>query len=111
MLREVMIARTCGLCGAEYERGVHAVAFAGPLGLTSDQLFSTVHGGPEDHCWSALQSNNIRLADELRHANSVSDELFSGLEADLDHQQILELSVTAGWCHTIAYVLGVAVLD
>lgn len=108
MLREVMIARTCALCGAEYEWGVHAVAFAGPLGLTPEQLFSTVHGGPEDHCWNTLQRNIIRLADELHHANSVSDELFSDLDADLDHQQILELAVTAGWYHTIAYVLGVA---
>lgn len=108
LLREVMIARTCALCYAEYEWGVHAVAFAGPLGLTPEQQFSTVHGGPGDRCWNSLQRNIIRLADELHHASSVSDELFDDLESDLDHQQILELTVTAGWYHTIAYVLAVA---
>lgn len=108
MLREVMIARTCALCSAEYEWGVHAVAFAAPLGLTTEQLYSTVHGGPEDGCWNGLQRNVMRLADELHHANAVSDELFGELEADFDHQQLLELTVTAGWYHTIAYVLGVA---
>src|SRR5271168_4937194 len=44
VLREVMIARTCALTGASYEWGVHAVAFARPLGLDDEQLRSSVHG-------------------------------------------------------------------
>lgn len=111
MLRELMIARTCALCGAEYEWGVHAAAFAAQVGLSPEQLFSTVHGGPDDACWNTLQRNVVRLADELHQANAVSDELFGDLEVDLDHRQILELTVTAGWYHTIAYVIGVAGVD
>ena len=30
-LRELVIHRTCALCGAEYEWGVHAVTFGKPL--------------------------------------------------------------------------------
>jgi 4-carboxymuconolactone decarboxylase len=108
LMREVLIARTCALCQAEYEWGVHAVAFATPLGLTEQQLFSTVHGGPDDPCWNSRERNIIRLADELHHTSTVSDELFADLSVDFDAKQILELAVTAGWYHTIAYIIGVA---
>ena len=50
-LREVMIHRTCARCGAEYEWGVHAVAFGRPLGLSDAQLAATVHGTAEDAVW------------------------------------------------------------
>jgi len=106
--REVLIARTCALCHAEYEWGVHAVAFGKPLGLTDEQLLSTVHGGPEDACWNVQQCNIIRLADELHHTSTISDQLFHDLSADFDDKQILELTATAGWYHTVAYIIGVA---
>ncbi|WP_082977371.1 carboxymuconolactone decarboxylase family protein [Mycobacterium sp. 852002-50816_SCH5313054-b] len=106
--REVLIARTCALCGAEYEWGVHAVAFGKPLGLTDEQLLCTVHGGADDACWNTQQRNIIRLADELHHTSTISDELFDDLRADFDDRQILELTATAGWYHTIAYLIGVA---
>jgi 4-carboxymuconolactone decarboxylase len=108
LMREVLIARTCALCQAEYEWGVHAVVFATPLGLTEQQLFSTVYGGPDDPCWNSRERNIIRLADELHHTSTVSDELFADLSVDFDAKQILELAVTAGWYHTIAYIIGVA---
>jgi len=107
VLREVMIARTCALCSAEYEWGVHVVAFATALGLTEEQLYSTVHGAPEDACWNPQQRNIIRMADELHDTGGISDDLFCALEDDFDQKQILELAVTAGWYHTIAYVVSV----
>ncbi len=106
--REVLIARTCALCRADYEWGVHAVAFGKALGLTDEQLYSTVHGGPDDTCWNTVQRNVIRFADELHHTSTISDRLFNDLSADFDDKQILELTATAGWYHTIAYVIGVA---
>lgn len=106
VLREVMIHRTCALTGAEYEWGVHAAACGRPLGLSDEQLASTVHGSDADGCWSAEQALVIRLADELHATSAVSDELFAGLAAFLRADQILELVVTAGWYHTIAYVIG-----
>jgi 4-carboxymuconolactone decarboxylase len=107
LLREVMIARTCALCSAEYEWGLHAAAFGLPLGLTEEQLHATVHGRPDDGCWNRQQRSVIRLADELHHTSTVSDELFAELAAHFGDSQILELTATAGWYHTIAYVVGV----
>jgi 4-carboxymuconolactone decarboxylase len=108
LVRELLIARTCALCGAEYEWGVHAVAFGKPLGFTDEQLFSTVHGGPDDACWDGLQRNLIRFVDELHETATVSNQLFADLSAEFTDQQILELAVTVGWYHTIAYVIGVS---
>ncbi|WP_099025445.1 carboxymuconolactone decarboxylase family protein [Mycolicibacterium palauense] len=107
VLREVAIARTCARCGAEYEWGVHAAAFGKPLGLTDEQLRTTVHGGPDDRCWNRTQRTVMRLADELHDTSTITDDLFAELGALFDTRQILELTVTAGWYHTIAYVIGV----
>jgi 4-carboxymuconolactone decarboxylase len=103
-LREVVIHRTCALVGAEYEWGVHVAAFGKPLGLTDEQLYSTVHGGWDDPCWEAEQSAVFRLSDELHHSGTLSDEAWEGLAVHFDQRQILELIVTAGWYHIIGYV-------
>jgi 4-carboxymuconolactone decarboxylase len=107
-LREVMIHRTCALCGAEYEWGVHATAFGKPLGLTDEQLASTVHGAAGDAAWSAPESAVFRLADELHATSAVSDELFADLSEHFGADQILELVVIAGWYHTISFVINAA---
>jgi alkylhydroperoxidase family enzyme len=103
-LREVMIDRTCALTGAEYEWGVHAAAFGRTLGLDDEQLRSTVHGSWRDHCWDERQACVFRLADELHSTSSISDELWRTLAEQFDEAQIIELIVTAGWYHVIAYI-------
>jgi 4-carboxymuconolactone decarboxylase len=103
-LREVMIHRTCALNGAEYEWGVHAVAFGRPLGFSDEQLGSTVHGSWQDACWDAEQAVVFRLADELHHSSTISDELWSVLVESFSPEQLLELIVTAGWYHVISFV-------
>jgi alkylhydroperoxidase family enzyme len=105
-LREVMIHRTSALTGAEYEWGVHVVGFGRPLGFSEDQLTSTVHGDASDPCWTPEEAAVFRLADELHATSTVSDEAFAALAELLDERQILELVVTAGWYHTIGYVIN-----
>jgi 4-carboxymuconolactone decarboxylase len=107
-LREVMIHRTCALCGAEYEWGVHAVAFGRPLGFGDKELASTAHGSAEDPVWSPEERLVFQLADELHAGGGVSDALFGELRGRFSAPQILELAVTAGWYHTISYVINVA---
>ncbi|MHB8695882.1 MAG: carboxymuconolactone decarboxylase family protein [Solirubrobacteraceae bacterium] len=107
-LREVMIHRTCARTGAEYEWGVHAVAFGKPLGLTDEQLHSTVHGSPDDGCWAPAERAVLRLADELHDSSDVRDETFEQLQEHFTPDQIIELVVTSGWYHTIAFVIAVA---
>ena len=104
LLREILIHRTCALTGAEYEWGVHAVAFGRPLGLSDAQLHSTVHGGHRDGCWDVDQGAAFRLADELHATSRISEELWQELDGHFDHRQILEMIVTCGWYHVIAYV-------
>lgn len=111
LLREVMIHRTCALTGAEYEWGVHAVAFGRPLGLSDEQLRSTVLGSYDDACWSADQATVFRLADELHHTSTVTDELWLALAARFEPTQILELLVTAGWYHVIGFVCNGAAVQ
>lgn len=110
-LREVVIHRTCALTGAEYEWGVHVVAFGKPLGLADDQLYSTVYGAWTDHCWDADQAAVFRLSDELHETGTLSDELWQGLAARFDERQILELIVTAGWYHVVGYVCNGARIE
>jgi len=103
-LREIVIHRTCALTGAQYEWGVHAIAFGGPLGLSETHLHSTVHGHWSDACWEPEQASVFRLADELHETSAISDELWQALAERLPETQIIELIVTAGWYHVIAYL-------
>jgi len=104
-LREVMIHRTCAVCGAEYEWGVHAVAFGRPLGFTDVQLACTLHGSAEDALWSDAERAVYRLADELHESGDISDPMFAELERHFSPEQILELVVISGWYHTISFVV------
>ncbi len=103
-LREVMIDRTCALTGAEYEWGVHAAAFASSVGLDEEQLRSTVGGSHRDECWDERQASVFALADELHHTSAISDDLWRSLTELFSSEQIIELIVTAGWYHVIAYL-------
>lgn len=104
LLREVMIDRTCALTGAEYEWGVHAAAFGAAVGLSEQQLRSTVHGSHQDPCWGEPEAAVMELAEQLHRTSTIDDRLWGRLRELLEPAQILELIVTAGWYHTIAYV-------
>jgi alkylhydroperoxidase family enzyme len=106
--RELIIHRTCARAGAEYEWGVHVVAFGRPLGFTDDQIVATVHGRPDDPAWSADDALLIRLADELHDTSRVSDALWAELAQRLADDQLLELIVIAGWYRLLSYVINAA---
>jgi len=79
--REIVIHRTCARSGAEYEWGVHAVAFAEAVGLTKEQIAATATGAADDPAWSENDALLVRLADDLHEGCGVSDELWSALAA------------------------------
>ena len=106
--REIIIHRTCALTGAEYEWGVHAVAFGKPLGLSDDQIRATARGTADDPAWSEGDALLVRLADELHETCGVSDGLWSALAATYSDDQLLELVITAGWYRLLAYVINAA---
>jgi 4-carboxymuconolactone decarboxylase len=107
-VRELMILRTCARCGAEYEWGVHATFWAGRVGLGDHELAATVRAGAEDPVWSEADRAVIRLADELHDRAGVSDETYWALERQFTAPEILELTITAGWYHTISFVINTA---
>jgi 4-carboxymuconolactone decarboxylase len=104
--REIVIHRTCARAGAEYEWGVHVMAFGKPLGLTDEQIASTARGNAEDSAWSEPDRQLVRLADELHDTCSVSDALWAELSQRYRDDQLLELVITAGWYRLIAGVIN-----
>ena len=106
--REVVIHRTCGLCGCEYEWGVHATVFGRPLGFTDEQLVASVHGDANDPAWSDRQRLLVRLADELHRDAAVSDDLWAELAAEWSREQLVELLALAGFYHLVSYLANSA---
>src|SRR5262245_37722936 len=49
--REIVLHRTCARAGAEYEWGVHAIAFAPAVGLTEEQIVATARGDADAPAW------------------------------------------------------------
>lgn len=104
--REIIIHRTCARAGAEYEWGVHALAFGKPLGLTDEQLAATVRGTADDPVWSERDALLIRLADELNDTCDVTDQLWTALAQRFTPDQLLELVITAGWYRLLSYAIN-----
>jgi 4-carboxymuconolactone decarboxylase len=104
--RELVVLRTCARCAAEYEWGVHAVAFGPSVGLTEHQIAATVVGASDDSAWSNSDRLLIRLADELYDTDRITDALWKNLAAIWPPAHLLELIVTAGWYRTLSYVIN-----
>jgi alkylhydroperoxidase family enzyme len=104
--REIVIHRTCARAGAEYEWGVHALAFGKGVGLTERQLEATVNADAEDPCWSDADRLLVRLCDELHDNCTVSDSLWAQLADRYRDDQLLELVITAGWYRLLAGVIN-----
>lgn len=106
--REIVVHRTCARAGADYEWGVHAVAFGPAVGLSDEQIVATAAGEADDGAWSPRDALLVRLADELHDTATVSDGLWAGLAAEWSPSQLLELVVLAGWYRLIAGVINAA---
>lgn len=102
--RELVIDRVTARCGCEYEWGVHIASYARRAELTEDQIYSTVHGGPDDPCWNDRDRAVLRMVDELHDTGTLSDGTFDDLRATFDEARIIELLALAGWYHAISYV-------
>src|SRR4051794_19458548 len=109
--REIVIHRTCARTGAEYEWGVHVLAFGRPLGLSDEQIAATVHGSAENPAWSERDALLIRLADELHDSSTVSDGLWGQLAEHFGDDQLLELVITAGWYRLLSYIINAAGIE
>lgn len=102
--REVVIHRTTALNRSEYEWGVHVAIFAARVKLTSEQLHATVHGTPDDACWSDEDRVLLRLCDALHAGSTLDDVLWRQLRERFSEEAALELLMLAGFYRTVAYL-------
>jgi 4-carboxymuconolactone decarboxylase len=109
--REIVIHRTCARAGAQYEWGVHVLAYGKPLGFTDEQIAATVNGAADDPVWSERDALLVRLADELHDGCGLSDRLWSALAERYSDDQLLELVITAGWYRLLSYVINAARIE
>ncbi len=101
--REIVIHRTCARCGAEYEWGVHVIAYGRPLRLSDEQIEATVIGSADTPVWSERQSLLVRLVDELHDTATVSQELWAELAENWSPAQLIELLALVGQYHTVSF--------
>lgn len=104
--REIVIHRTCARAGAEYEWGVHALAFGRAVGLSDAQIAATVLGDAQDPAWDEQDRLLVALADELHETATLSKALWRHLSRRFSDEQIIELLVTAGWYRLLSYVIN-----
>jgi len=104
--RELMILRTCALCGAEYEWGVHVATFGAKAAWTPKQLAASVRGTPDEDCWSAQERVVLLLADELHRTSSVGDGVWQEASEHFAPEQLIELVMLAGLYHAVSFMVN-----
>lgn len=102
--REVFLDRVTARCRCEYEWGLRIHLFAKEAHLTDAQVYSTVHGSPEDACWEPGDRALLRLADELHDTCNVSDALWSALRTTYSEEALMELLILGGYYRMVSYV-------
>jgi alkylhydroperoxidase family enzyme len=103
--REIVIHRSCALCGSEYQWGIHVAVFAERAGLSGDQIRSLVYGSSADDCWTAERDRLlIELADQLHTRSDVDDQLWEQLTGCFTEEQLLDLLALCGWVHTTSFL-------
>lgn len=104
--RELVILRTCGLCKAEYEWGVHVAGFAKKAGFNAQQISDTVRKNFDLNLWQPEQQLLIRMADQLHSTNQVDDALWSLLSVAYKPEQLVELIMLAGLYHAVSFMVN-----
>lgn len=102
--RELLILRTGYLCRARYEWGQH-VEIAREAGLTDDEI-ARVAFGPAAAEWSPEEASLLQAADELHTDSRISDDTWAALAARYHHEQLIEVCMTVGQYHLVAYTLN-----
>ena len=102
--REIVIDRTCALNHCEYEWGVHVAIFAGPAGLTEEQVRATLHGPADAPCWTEAERALLAAVDALHHRATLSDDEFAALSKHYDDDKVLEIIMLCGAYRTVSYL-------
>lgn len=104
--RELLILRTGWNCGSDYEWGQH-VRIGLDAGLTPDEIAAIAgEGAPDDPGWSANDALLLRAADELHRDATIGDDTWAALAATYSERQLIELCMTVGQYHLVAFTLN-----
>ena len=104
--RELVILRTCALCKAEYEWGVHVATFAAKAGFTQEQIRNTCSVVIDSEIWTSEQLALLRLVDELHQSAHLSDEVWEALSQSITDEQMIELIMLAGLYHAVSFIVN-----
>ena len=104
-LRELVILRTCALCGADYEWGVHATIFSAGAELTEAELEAT-RATASGNTWSEQDRLVLELCDELHTNAAPSQSLWDRLNSQFDSAQLIELVTLAGLYHAVSFIVN-----
>ena len=105
-LRELAILRTAARTRSEYEWGMHVVHFRESCRLTGAELVSLQRGSPADPVWNETEALALRVVDELRDTSTLSDATWSRVQQEFEPAVIVELIVTVGNYHMLAFFLN-----
>ena len=102
--REIVIDRTTGRLGCEYEWGVHVALFAERAGFGTDEIAATVHDSANASCWTPDEQALVALVDDLVDRRTIGEATWAALTAHFDETQILEAIALAGYYHAISFL-------
>ena len=101
--REIVIDRTTGRLGCEYEWGVHVAFFAERAALTPAQVAGTVTK-TETVDWAPDEQALLALVDDLVDDRTIGDTTWTNLASHFNEGQILEAIALVGYYHTISFL-------
>lgn len=105
-LRELAILRTAARTLSEYEWGMHVALFRESCRLTEAELTSLQYGAPGDSSWTETEELVLRVVDELHDKSTLSDATWARVQGAFDPTAIVELIVTVGNYHLLAFFLN-----
>ncbi len=109
--RELVILRTCAVCGAEYEWGVHVSGFGHKTGMSRAQISDTVSPKPDPALWEDRLLMLMEMVDQLHGDSTIDDELWKRLAARYAEDQIVELVMLAGLYHAVSFIVNALVIE
>ncbi len=104
--RELVILRTCGLCKAEYEWGVHVAAFSHQAKLSEQQVQDTLQAHIDIALWSEPQRAVLALVDQLFLHKTVDGILWAEISQHYEADQIIELIMLTGLYHAVSFMVN-----
>ena len=102
--RELLILRTALNCKSPYEWGQHVrISLDGGI---DRETIDRVVDGPDADGWSEGEAALLRAADELHAHAKISDETWAALADVYDDRQLIEIAMTVGQYHMVAFALN-----